>query len=416
MVTIAAGGDAWAAHKHKDLDANLPKPAVKIQLESLGYRGRPTAALLMVRTALLTVDFVDGQHVLFTYEYRRLLKRDDAEDDQGRMVRAVVVELATGKIVKQDDWRLHDADAYLWALDGGNFLLRVGRVFYEVNGLTLEKREFLKSEAPIRKVQADEGTNLLTLETVTEKHTAEEHAKLVEQSLLSGAPPPAEDYEMFGFDLKTGRGLLREKMGRMGSVEGNETLVLKEEHVREKQYMVSAVELGANAKDGAGERGLASLTSDCVPSLTMLGHDVVMVATCKDMGERLYGLRTTDGELLWKRGEGNWPWPDVVRTAQGNRFAVQSVSLPRFFGIHDSLDEGDMEAGRVQVYDVATGVEAFSTVLKPLYSTTHEVALSGDGMRLAAVRDGALEVYDLPAEPTAVEAKAEKVKAVGKTK
>jgi hypothetical protein len=421
IVALTVGGDARAAKKQKDLDANLPKPVVKIPLETLGYKGRPTAQLLMARTALLTVDFVDAQHVLFTYEYRRLLKRDEQEDDQGRMVRAEVVDLATGKITKQDDWRLHDADPYLWALGGGRFLLREGKVFYQVDGQTLEMKEFLRSQAPLRKVQAEEGTNLLTLETVREKHTKEEHTKLVEESLLSGGPPPAEDYEMYGVDLGTGRGLFREAMGRTGNIEGNETLLLKEEHVKEKQYLVSAVILGTAASkaasgkdddtDAAGTRGLMALVSDCKPRLTMLGHDVVMVAACKDFGEHVFGVRTTDATLLWKHAEGNWPWPDVVRTAKGNRFAVQCVGLHRGESLFDSLDENDMGAGQVQVFDVDTGAEAFSTVLKPLYATMHAVALSDDGMRLAAVRDGALEVYDLPAVRTGKDVQAKDAQA-----
>jgi hypothetical protein len=70
-----------------------------------------------------------------------------------------------------------------------------------------------------------------------------------------------------------------------------------------------------------------------------------------------------------------------------------------------------MGAGQVQVYDVETGAEAFSTVLKPLYATMHAVALSDDGMRLAAVRDGALEVYDLPAVRTGKEVQAKDAQA-----
>jgi hypothetical protein len=401
---LPGAAQARSEHKHKDVDANLPKPVVKIALEKLGYHGRPTSALLLARTALLTVDFVDGQHVLLTYEYRRLLKRDADEDNQGRMVRAEVVDLASGMVVRQDDWRLHDASPYLWPMGGGKFLLRVGNVLFQVDGRTLEMKEFLRSDAPLWKVEADEGTGLLTLETVKEKHTAEEHAKLMEESLLSGGPAPAEDYELYGFEISTGKGLVHEPVTRKGTVVGNETMLLDEQRLREKQYAVSAVSL-AEGETGA-RRKLLEVGSDCAPPLTMLGHDVAMVGICRQSQERVFGVRM-DGTILWRQKDVRWTWPYMARTEAGNRFAVESVKVSWSAGPYDSLDERDMTAGKVEVYDVETGAEAFSTLLTPLYSTLHEVALSPDGMRLAAVRDGCLEVYDLPPVRKAAEPKAD---------
>jgi hypothetical protein len=409
FVIFAAAGNVCAQHKHKDkdVDANLPKPAVKIALASLGYAGlHPTANLLKSRTALLTVDFVDAQHVLLTYEYRRLLTRQPNEDNSGRMVRAEVVDLASGKVVKQDDWRLHDTSPYLWPMTGGHFLLRVGPVFYKVDGHTLEMTELLRADAALWKVQADQGTNLLTLETVREKHTAEEHAKLMEEALLSGAPTPSESYEIYGFDLTTLRRVLHQPIGRKGFVVGNESTALDEVRERDKRYSVNAVELKPQ-----GERTkLLDIESDCAPTLTMVAHDAVVVGFCKGSSESVMGVGM-DAKLLWKPHDAQWTWPYIARTEVGNRFAVQSIKVGWSVGVNDSLDERDMAMGKVLVYDVATGAEAFSTVLTPLYTTFHGIALSPDGMRLATLRDGCLEVFELPPTPKPAVTRAADIKA-----
>ncbi len=59
----------------------------------------------------------------FTASFPRL--PDEPEDDQDRIVEAVLLELPTGNTLARTSWHLHDHAQYLWNLGHGHFLLRV---------------------------------------------------------------------------------------------------------------------------------------------------------------------------------------------------------------------------------------------------------------------------------------------------
>jgi hypothetical protein len=59
----------------------------------------------------------------------------------------------------------------------------------------------------------------------------------------------------------------------------------------------------------------------------------------------------------------------------------------------------------VQVFDSATGALLMSTNASPVLTAGQNFALSEDGERLAVLREGAIEIYKVPAPeqtPTAV--------------
>jgi hypothetical protein len=133
------------------------------------------------------------------------------------------------------------------------------------------------------------------------------------------------------------------------------------------------------------------LKSDCRPTMEMLGHDVALISGCGGRGRMEYAV-TMEGKLLWKQSVPDPLWPYYERAANASRFAVQHVSQRG----GDGINEDNLGAGEAEVFDVATGERMFATSLQPLYSTRHTVALAPDGRRLALLRQGALEVYELP--------------------
>jgi hypothetical protein len=85
-------------------------------------------------------------------------------------------------------------------------------------------------------------------------------------------------------------------------------------------------------------------------------------------------------------------WPFYERAANGSRFAMQKVTR---------LDEDSPTSGEAEVFDVTTGQRMFAVPIEPLYSTRSTVALAPDGLRVALLRDGALEIFELPPVPVA---------------
>ena len=106
--------------------ARDPSPVLRIPLEPMGFQVL-SQDFLLAGSSMLTVDFVDNDHLLITFGVRRLMKRDPNEpvDGDDRTVGAYLVELPSGKVLAQTEWRLHDRGKYLWSLGHGRFLLRV---------------------------------------------------------------------------------------------------------------------------------------------------------------------------------------------------------------------------------------------------------------------------------------------------
>jgi hypothetical protein len=61
-----------------------------------------------------------------------------AEDDD-QQIRAVVLDLRTGKVAQQAEWRMHDRSQYLWPYKDGKFLVRLRDTLFVTDPtLTLE--------------------------------------------------------------------------------------------------------------------------------------------------------------------------------------------------------------------------------------------------------------------------------------
>ncbi len=140
LLSAAAPGPAQAGLRFPPLPSDLheePKvfdrypqnpsltPAYTIPVGPLGFSA-PGPFYLLRRHALVSLDFLDENRLLFTFHKPALLPRDAADDmgDKDRQIRAVVVALPEGKIESEALWTVPDEARYLWMLKDGHFLLR----------------------------------------------------------------------------------------------------------------------------------------------------------------------------------------------------------------------------------------------------------------------------------------------------
>ena len=178
---------AWGS-RHDKVEG--PAPAVRISTATLGYY--PLSSFyLMGRTSSVSLDFIDDDHLLFTFRVPGLLKRmpECKSDDEDQVIRAMVLHLPDGAIERSADWRMHDRGRYLWALRNGQFLVRQ-RDTLLLTDLKLQLKPFLQSPTPIRLVKLSPGGQLLLVESDLEKHSEEEHRKLTEEAELEGLSTP----------------------------------------------------------------------------------------------------------------------------------------------------------------------------------------------------------------------------------
>src|SRR5262249_17880314 len=121
-------------------ESAAPVARTEIDLASLGYPGLSPSARLS-GGANITLDFIDANHVLLTFNPKKLFHRlpecPPTHDD--RLIHAMVLEVPGGTVVREADWYMHDARRYLWPLGSGRFLLRRLNRLYAVDANMQEK-------------------------------------------------------------------------------------------------------------------------------------------------------------------------------------------------------------------------------------------------------------------------------------
>lgn len=180
--TGSAGMGAWtvllfAVFFHSPSTAEGPKgydPVLRIPMETLGFQP-PASRVQALGGTVVTLHFVDDQHLLFTYYARKLMRRlPDAlpEDDDG-IVAALLLELPTGRVLARTEWRTRDRDQYLWPIGHGRFLLRIRTKLTLLNpmgqlarGDAFREEPFADYKRRIGYITTSPGGDLLTIETV----------------------------------------------------------------------------------------------------------------------------------------------------------------------------------------------------------------------------------------------------------
>ena len=154
---------AWGGWHKKTAPPEPPpvratvKPSATIPVEPLGFSA-PATFYLGTRNCLVSLDFLDEEHLLLTFRVPGLIHRDHPEistaEHQDRQVRAVVLHLPDGAVQAETLWTLHDRRRYLWMLDNGQFLLR-DRDELKIGDASLQLKPFLRFPGPVLWVEMD---------------------------------------------------------------------------------------------------------------------------------------------------------------------------------------------------------------------------------------------------------------------
>ena len=176
------------ARKERPLADRLPQkpsipPALSIPVEPLGFSA-PGAIYMGQRNCMVSLDFLDENHLLFTFRVPGLMHREaSSEWTEERQIRAVVLALPSGTVAAEALWTVHDRVRYLWMLKDGHFLLR------DRDGLSQGDAALNLSEKFVFRLSSDQvelrgaGYSVLPLRLV---HLPEEHLVQALDALVLG--------------------------------------------------------------------------------------------------------------------------------------------------------------------------------------------------------------------------------------
>ena len=362
-----------------------PAPESRLLLEDLGFPGI-SQSFLASGGSMLSVNFVDSDHLLFTYSQRGLVPRLDGDpvDDEDRMVAAKLVELPSGKVVAQTQWHLHDHSRYLWSLGHGRFMLRIAGSLSTFEpmanlaaGQPFERTAFAHRRGLLSAVLVSGDGELLTIET--------------------GHGPVTMDFYRLSGGKAAGSPLRVEDAGSVGAPSPMLLPVDADGYFRaaNREHDKWAIEY----KPFAGkEVTLAPIDSTCSPTLRRVGTSQFVAETCRGkLGGTMLSAFDFEKHEMWEEPLAASPLPPSMAMApEAGRFAISRVasieSPDTFQALPDSVASQD-----VRVYQTQTGDLLLKVSCSPILRTAENFDLSEDGMRAAVVRGDAIEVYRLPA-------------------
>ncbi len=383
---------------------NNAKPATQLDLAGVGYHELSRMDRLSEDQPSVTLDFVDADHVLLTFNNKKLFHRqpDCPPTHEDRLMHAVILELPSGKVVREANWYLHDRRRYLWPLSPGKFLLRKLNSLYVLDS-SLHESLLLKSPKDLLWVSVTPDGSQIILNTENEKKAAEPARK---------SSKPAPKFIVKFLDAKTlasQRTLLFNNLTHLTGTSTGYTDVIRKGDVWLVRFGPSA----------AQRQNLTRVRSQTVPHVLYPTDNTMLIGRCAssacDYGVLAFSLT---GHRLWRQ---HWAdlrsYPEVTRCQDGSRFGVSTLRLEhaashplQFDETEDDpfvqqIPDRDVFRQEIQVFDTASGNSVLSLSITPAVATGQNFSLSPDGRRLALLRGLALELFDLPQMPEEEQAK-----------
>ena len=361
------------------LTDQTPTPQSTINLTDFGYGGL-SAAARQSGGANLSVDFLDSQHVLVTFNPKKLFKRhpECPSSHADRLVHAVVIELPSGNAIRESDWYLHDLKRYAWNLGEGRILLRRLNQLYEVNA-NLEEKLIYDSPKDLLWVSVTSDGRQIIVQT---KSDSQDTAKTSIGKNNDGDSKNGQRVRISFLDTHS--------LAVRRTIEARGTVNLEGTSLG----VADARKQGGNWLVEFGGSNVTRVKARRPPNLLYTSANTLVVGRCS-VSRDGYGLSsfTVTGTFLWRQHWEDCRYGPVARnTEDGSRTAIGTLSI-RKTGAEDDTEGLDQH---IQVLDSATGKERLTLLASPAVPSGQNFALSPDGERLAVVADRSLHIYALP--------------------
>jgi hypothetical protein len=400
--------------KERPLPDRLPDkptfpPSFSVPIEPLGF-SPPGVNYLGQRNALVSLDFLDENRLLFTFRVPGLIHRDSADRTwkDERQIRALVLALPSGTVSAEALWTLHDRARYLWMLKDGHFLLR-DRDGIEEGDASLNLKPFLRFPGPLLWMEMDPSQQYL----VTNSREPVEAAKKPGDV---GSPAGAQaTMTVDGDGSSAANTTAPEMVVRILRRDSGKVMLVS--RTRSSVHLPINTDGYLESLRGNGEQWLLNLnyfsggssimgqvSSTCPPNYDFISKRELLVTACDGTGGRRLLALGTDGRRMWEDiSSPQAVWPLLVMAPDGSRLVRETLSVNHTVNAFSPLDPDDIKGQLVRVFDASSGKVVLDAAATPAFDAGGNVAVSPSGRRLAVINAGAIEVFDMPPAATAAD-------------
>jgi hypothetical protein len=405
----AATSDATSAAVSPDLDAindadTCAPPACNTALET-SPSGTTAAAFTMpiqqlgFATAVDremydldhadTISYLGSKKILLTFHAHILISRAGKENTLPylHIVRAALIDLATLKVMHTADWRIHDAQQYLWPFGHDAILVHAGsdlRMY--ASDMKLEHR--LGLNGPLAFVSVAPSGKYFAVGIVRERHPENIHRELAEAENRE----PEEDVEVKVFDAE-----FRSLVSVMRSSRDAPPILTDDGEIRIPAIGKNRWRIAEYTWTGQ-RRILKQVDSTCRPKAVSVAPDLLFVTGCDSSGDgKWYRMFRADGKLVLK---GQSPSSERGHAASGANqsglFAVGTIEFMKAIDDASAFHSSDLKSLQVGVYRSENGKKVAGVTLPNPLPTEQTFTLSPDGHQLAVLTNNQIVFYPLP--------------------
>jgi hypothetical protein len=334
-----------------------------------------------------TLNFLDSQNLLFTYDPHKLRQRFPSgfNTESMRTIRAVLLNPATLKAQRILDWQIQGEGQYIWRTGPGHILVHLGH-----NLRLLGPDLAVVSQIPIPGqlvfVSTSPDGDHIAIGTLHERHTRTMHDELIKNLKTQ----PEEDVDVQLLDLNF-RVLLTSRQSSLlpppvlsdaGEVRVNSS-GLNRWLIREYRWDNSV-------------RTVAKVNSQCRPDLATPLPDAIFLVGCNaSTDQNWYRMIRFDGHpILNSHGSSE----DIEQSSSSSNqaeFAVRVVRANNAVSRGDLFFKQDLKEQEVSVYRSSDGKRLFFTTNPGVSLAAQSFALSPTGAQLAILSDLTISLYPI---------------------
>lgn len=384
-----------------------PRPSIRISLEDVGFMPL-SPRYLIDGSSMLALHYVDATHLLVTFDARRLIPRvpNDPPTDQDHNVDLLLLKLPSGRVLARSELLVHDHGQYLWNLGHGEFLLRIHDTFTTfaplanlASGKPFLQFPFLRTNRHVIAVILSPEADFITIESTDPLPLVDPDPSFAAAFGPSDPPRPTSvqlNFYRVGLPQPSGQ-IVPRNAGMALSRHAIELPLTSEGllNVLDQGHYRWAFDF----KSHAGKRlELALFDSTCRPVPFFISPSEFLVFGCHGGTTRqlLAGFNLR-GDATWQQMlSGSYIAPSFVFAPVAGRFALGRLIINSAVVGVDSLDPSMVIAESVDVIQNDSGKTLFHTECTPAARAGQNFALAPDGMSIAVIRDGSVEIYSLP--------------------
>ena len=382
VLALAALFSLNALAQNTEPAISSPQPSHRLDLSSAGYKELSAMARRSDKVNF-TLDFMDGEHLLLTYNPKKMVNRlpecPPTHDDH--LIHAAVLDAASGKVLRSADWYLHDARRYLWRLSSDKFLLRKLNSLYTIDANLQEKLLFTSSGGLLWVTATPDGKQIVTETLDNESNSKSKSKKIVRVEFRDSQTMAVQHVIKSEKEIHveaTSSGFASVVPGLTGRV-----WLIRFGPSEQQRDNIARVRTRRRAPD------ILYLSSNTL----LVGRD-----SASHPGYSVSALTVT-GNRLWRQHWDEHRYSLLVeRSEDGSRFAISTLRAIDQPPVAPPQDPGEAEGleQTIQVFNTASGSPVLSVDATPVVLSGQNFSLSPDGRKLAVLHRATIDVYDLP--------------------